>query len=97
VSGRTQECRDDPFASIAFPAITLRLSHGRYGFSKRLKLNQFLLASSLTKPVKLTVVFTGTVASSTLIKGSVKITGSQCKKTASYSAKPTTSAVAPGQ
>ncbi|MFI4985007.1 MAG: hypothetical protein ACHQAV_03350 [Solirubrobacterales bacterium] len=86
-----------PFAGIAFPALTLRLSHGHYGFSKQLKVNQFLLASSLGKPVKLTVLFTGTVVSSTLIKGAVKISGSQCRSTAPYSAKPTTFAVAPGQ
>lgn len=86
-----------PFTGIAFPAITLRLSHGRYGFSKRLNVNQFLLASSLSKAVKLEVLFTGTVASTKLIKGTVKITGSQCKTTANYSAKATNVPVAPGQ
>lgn len=95
--GAPKSASTTPFAGIAFPALTLRLSHGHYGFSKRLKVNQFLLASSLGKPVKLNVLFTGIVASSTLIKGTVTITGSQCKTTASYSAKPTTSAVAPGQ
>jgi hypothetical protein len=95
--GAPKSATTTPFTPIAFPAITLRLSHGHYGFSKQLKLNQFLSASSLTKPVKLTVLFTGTVASRTLIKGTVEITGSQCKKTASYSAKPTSSPVAPGQ
>ena len=54
---------------IAFPALTLRLSHGRYGFPKRLKLNQFVLYSSLTAPVELNVLFTGTVARRTLITG----------------------------
>ena len=86
-----------PFTGIPFPAITLRLSHGRYGFSKRLEVNQFLLASSLGKPVRLEVLFTGTVASTKLIKGTVKITGSQCSTTANYSAKATNVSVAPGQ
>ena len=62
-----------------------------------MKVNQFLLASSLGKAVKLNVLFTGTVANSKLIKGTVKITGSQCKTTADYSAKATNVAVAPGQ
>jgi hypothetical protein len=87
---------DKPFAGIAFPAITLKLSHGHYGFSKRLKFNQFLLGSSLGKPVKLSVLFSGTVASSKLIKGTVKITGSHCATTANYAAKLSNAAVAPG-
>lgn len=95
--GAPKSSSTTPFAAIAYPGLTLRLSHGRYGFSKRLKFNQFLLASSLGKPVKLSVLFTGTVASSKLIKGTVKITGSQCKTTANYSAKPTSAPVAPGQ
>ena len=95
--GAPKSAGTTPFAGIAFPAITLRLFHGHYGFSRRLNVNQFLLASSLGKPVKLEILFTGTVVSRTLITGTVKITGSECKKTASYSAKPTTLPVAPGQ
>lgn len=85
-----------PFAGIAFPALTLKLSHGRYGFSKRLSFNQFLLGSSLGKPVRLSVLFSGTVTSSKLIKGTVKITGSHCATSANYAAKLTSIAVAPG-
>ena len=44
-----------PFTGIPFPAIRLRLSHGSYGFVKTLKVTQSILASSLGKPVKLTV------------------------------------------
>lgn len=86
-----------PFAGIAFPALKLKLSHGKYSFSKKLQVSQFLLATSLTKPVKLKVLFTGTVRSAKLIVGTVKITGKQCATTASYQARATTVPVAPGQ
>ncbi|HWX74820.1 MAG TPA: hypothetical protein VNZ05_05900 [Solirubrobacteraceae bacterium] len=87
-----------PFLSIPFPALTLKLSHGRYSFSKRLKASRSVLASSLRGEVKLTVQFSGTVQSSTAIAGTVKITGKPCSTTAKYSAKfsPGTP-VAPGQ
>jgi hypothetical protein len=88
----------EPFTGIPFPALTLRLSHGHYGFSKRLQVTQFLVASTLRASVKLTVLFTGTVLKQTLIAGTVKITGKQCATTAKYTAKPSSNLqVAPGQ
>jgi hypothetical protein len=87
-----------PFTTIPFPALTLRLSHGHYGFSKRLKLSRSLLATSKLEEVKLTVLFRGTVITPALVTGTVKITGKRCATTAKYSAKPSSTAqVAPGQ
>ncbi len=86
-----------PFTGIPFPAIRLRLSHGSYGFAKTLRVSQSILASSLGKPVKLTVHFTGTVRNPKLITGTVKVAGPKCATTATYAAHERTFAVAPGQ
>ncbi len=86
-----------PFTNIAFPAMTLKLSHGKYSFSRRLSASQQIGASRLTGRVSLTVQFSGTVISPRLIKGQVKVSGSKCATSASYSARPTGLPVAPGQ
>lgn len=95
--GVPKSATSTPFTGIAFPALKLRLSHGRYSFSKRITVSQFILASAQTKPVTLKVLFTGTVVTKRLITGTVKVTGKQCATTSSYAARQTTVAVAPGQ
>lgn len=86
-----------PFAGVPYPAITLKLSHGKYSFSRRFSVNQQIAATTLKGRVRLTVLFTGTVISQGLIKGQVKVSGQKCATTANYSARPTSFPVAPGK
>ena len=75
-----------PIAPVAFPSFTLRLSHGRYVFSTSIRSAATLLASTRTSPVALRVLLTGTVVTRRQIKGTVKVLGAPCKRTATYTA-----------
>jgi hypothetical protein len=78
-----------PFAVVGFPTTTLKLNRaGKYAFSRTYThRNIAIVASTLTKPTKLTVKISGTVKSSSLIVGTVKVTGKNCStRTVHYSA-----------
>lgn len=86
-----------PFAAVPFPGLALRRSHGHYGFSRTFSDAVELGATSKIVKTTLKVTFIGSVASPTLITGTVKITGRPCQTTAHYSAKVNNSIpVAPG-
>jgi hypothetical protein len=87
-----------PFAPIAFPSFKLRLKHGHYVFSTRIRGAVTLLASRRTSPVAVSVRLTGTVVSKRQIKGTVKVAGAPCRRTAKYTATLNrTARVEPGQ
>jgi hypothetical protein len=86
-----------PFAGLRFPALTLTLSHGHYGFSRTLHDTVSIFASSLSN-VKLTVLFSGTVISPSLIQLTVRISGKGCANSAKVPVKAAPGEkVAPGQ
>ncbi|MGA8746158.1 MAG: hypothetical protein WB507_09870 [Solirubrobacterales bacterium] len=66
-----------PFALFGFPGAKLKLTQGKYGFSKTAKSVTYALGSP-AKPFKLKVTIAGAVASPTSIKGTVKATGGPC-------------------
>lgn len=97
LSGGAVECHkakknhgfhETPFALFGFPGAKLKLTHGKYGFSKATKSETSALGSS-AKPFKLTVTIAGVVASPTSIKGTVKVKGGPCtsKKPLKFNAK----------
>jgi hypothetical protein len=86
-----------PFVTVPFPAITLKLSHGRYGFARTLHVSRPVVLSSLKLPVTLSITFTGTVRSPQLLAGTVRVSGQQCRASSGYRAKLTHEAVAPGK
>ncbi len=89
-----------PFAVFGFPGATLKISHGKYGFSKTSKTQETTALGSSAKPFPLKVKITGTVVSPTSIKGTVKATGGPCtsKKPLKFTAKLDPKIpVAPGQ
>ena len=93
-----KSARATPIAPIPFPSFTLRRSHGHYVFSTSIRSAVTLLASRRTSPAALRVVLTGTVLTSRQIKGSVKVLGAPCKRTAAYTATLNPALrVAPGQ
>ncbi len=75
-----------PSATIAFPALTLKLSHGHYHFARSFHASSKLFGSSRTSPVSLAVTITGTVISRSLITGTVKVKGAPCARSGAYSA-----------
>ncbi len=79
---------ETPFAIFGFPGATLKLSHGKYGFSKTTKSETSALGSS-AKTFKLRVTIAATVASPTSIKGTVTAKGGPCtsKKPLKFNAK----------
>ncbi len=108
LSGGSVQCRkakknhgfhEVPFALFGFPGTTLKLSHGKYGFSKTVKMSDEFVIGSSAKPFKLKVKIAGTVASPTSIQGTVKAKGGPCtsKKALKFKAKLDTKIpVAPG-
>jgi hypothetical protein len=90
-----------PFAIFGFPGAELKLSHGKYAFSKTAKeANTAPLGSAGVKPFTLKVRITGTVLSPTKIAGTVTAKGGPCttKLPLKYTAKPNPKLpVAPGQ
>jgi hypothetical protein len=90
--------RVTPLAAIPFPSFSLRRSHGQYVFSTSIRGAVTLLASSRTSPVAVTVALSGRVLTRTTIKGTVKISGAPCKRSATYTATLNrTARVEPGQ
>ena len=87
-----------PFALFGFPGATLKLKHGRYGFSVSQKLDRAFVFASTVKPFKLTVKFTGTVTSSKAIAGTLTVHGGPCgvKRPIPYTVKLSKDPVAPG-
>jgi hypothetical protein len=89
-----------PFTIFGFPGASLKLSGGRYGFSKTETMSDTTPLGSTAKPFTLKVKIAATVASSTSIVGTVKATGGPCTSkgplrfNAKFSAK---DGVAPGQ
>ena len=93
---------ETPFAIFGFPGATLKLSHGKYGFSKSVTMPKTvpLGSSSSSKPFTLKVKIKGTVTSPTAITGTVKPKGGPCtsKKPLKFTAKLDPKIpVAPGQ
>lgn len=78
-----------PFAPFGLPAITLKISSGKYGFSKTIKQKETFAAGSTAKPFTMKFKVTGAVVSTGLITGTIKASGGPCtmKKPASYRAK----------
>lgn len=91
----------EPFAVFGFPGAKLKLTHGKYAFSKTAKVpNTAPFGSSGVKPFTLKVKITGTVLSPTKITGTVTAKGGPCatKKPLRYTAKANPKLpVAPGQ
>jgi hypothetical protein len=86
----------EPFMLVPYPAITMKLSHGHYGFSKKISERTNVLSSSApASTVKVT--FTGSVRSASEIAGTVTITGGVCATKAAYTARLTAEKVAPGK
>ncbi len=89
-----------PFALFGFPGATLKLSHGKYGFSKSVKIPRTVPLGSSAKPFTLKVKIKGSVVSPTAITGTVKAKGGPCtsKKPLKFTAKLDPKIpVAPGQ
>jgi hypothetical protein len=90
-----------PFAIFGFPGAKLKLSNGKYGFSKTIKQRETTpLGSSGVKPFTLKVKIAGTVLSPTKIAGTVTAKGGPCttKKPLKYTTKLNPKVpVAPGQ
>jgi hypothetical protein len=78
-----------PFAIFGFPATELKLSGGRYGFSKTITEPGASVLGSSAKPFTLKVKVSGTVLSPTRIGGTVTASGGPCKtkKPLKYTAK----------
>lgn len=78
-----------PFAIFGFPATELKLSGGKYGFSKTIRQAGASVLGSSAKPFTLKVKITGAVLSPTKIVGTVKASGGPCKtkKPLKYTAK----------
>lgn len=69
-----------PFALFGFPGVTLKLSHGKYGFSKSFTEHGVVpLGSEGVKPFTLKVKIAATVTGPTAIAGTVKASGGPCK------------------
>jgi hypothetical protein len=75
-----------PIARIPFPSFKLKRSHHRYRFARSFRTSAALFASSQTAPVGVSVTITGTAVSKSLIKGTVKVRGGPCPRSASFSA-----------
>lgn len=78
-----------PTVSFGFPGATLKLSKGAYGFSVKETQPKTTLTGSSEKPFTLKVAITGKVSSSTLITGTIALSGGKCttKTPIKYSAK----------
>ncbi len=89
-----------PFALFGFPGAKLKLSHGKFGFTKTIKTPDAVPLGSSVKPFTLKVTIAGSVASPTSIKGTLKAKGGPCttKKPVKFDAKlDEANSVAPGQ
>jgi hypothetical protein len=78
-----------PFAVFGFPATTLKVSNGRYGFSKSIKQKGTVAAGSTGKQFTLKLKVVGTVVRPSLIEGTITAKGGPCatKKAVKYRAK----------
>lgn len=88
------------FAVFGFPGATLKLTHGKYGFSKTTKERNTSALGGTGTLFNLKVKIVGTVVSPSSIKGTVKATGGPCttKKPVAFTAKLDPKIpVAPGQ
>lgn len=89
-----------PFAVFGFPKTTLKLSKGKYGFSKTVTQKNTVPLGSTNAPFTLRLKITGTVTSQALITGTISAKGGPCttKKPVKYKAKLDPQLpVAPGQ
>lgn len=91
---------ESPIALFGFPGAKLKLSHGKFSFTKTIKTPGEVPLGSSVKPFTLQVTIAGSVASPTAIKGTVKAKGGPCttKKPVKFDAKlDEANSVAPGQ
>jgi hypothetical protein len=89
-----------PFAVFGFPKTALKLSKGKYGFSKTVTQKNTVPLGSTNAPFTLRLKITGTVTSQALITGTISAKGGPCttKKPVKYKAKLDPQLpVAPGQ
>jgi hypothetical protein len=67
-----------PYVAFGFPGATFTLSHGRYRFSASETSYNVQLVGSSEQVATLNVQFTATVVSSSVITGTVTVTGAPC-------------------